>query len=422
MLSPSGRSVGLLAAAALSGLVVPVEVAGVLVAAVVAAFAVDALTVRHPPAVVRRLPAEVVRGAAVPFSVDVDHRPLTRVTVRQPQTGDVRFDPAEAPDRLDGHVVVTRRGSHRVGPAVTRLEGPLRLARWVHRHPDADQGPSADGTIRARVDLPGGRRIAAAVRQGPDRAAGRRRGPLGLGTDFETIRDYLPDDDIRRVNWAATERVGRPMVNTYREDAERDLWCLVDTGRLLASPVGDRTRLDAAVDAVAAVAATADVVGDRVGAVVFDRAVHQVIRPGRHSAAGLATAIDDVEPAIVDSDFAAAFAQVASAKRAMVVVFTDLLDGAAAAGLVDATPVLVRRHAVVVATIADPDLLEAVTSPPPDRRAVVTAGVAADLLAERRAVVDRLTGLGALVVTAPAPRLPGACVDAYLRLKARARL
>ena len=51
-----------------------------------------------------------------------------------------------------------------------------------------------------------------AVRTGRFRHEGRRsRGPLGLGTEFESVRDYLPDDDIRQVNWRATERLGRPM-------------------------------------------------------------------------------------------------------------------------------------------------------------------------------------------------------------------
>src|SRR5699024_6654537 len=157
------------------------------------------------------------------------------------------------------------------------------------------------------ADLPGARRIAAAVRQGRFRDPGRRRGPLGLGTDFETIRTYTPDDDIRRMNWLATERTGHPMVNQHREDTERDLWCLVDGGRLLAAPIGDRTRLDLAVDAVAAVAAVAEAVGDRIGAIVFDDEVRRVIAPRRAAAASLMRNLDDLEATMVDSDPLAAF-------------------------------------------------------------------------------------------------------------------
>ncbi|QXC61386.1 hypothetical protein KSP35_00575 [Aquihabitans sp. G128] len=212
------------------------------------------------------------------------------------------------------------------------------------------------------------------------------------------------------------------MVNQYREDTERDVWCLVDAGRLLSAPVGDRTRLDAALDALAAVAAVADVVGDRVGAVVFDREVTRVVRPRRASAAGLVRSLDDLEPLVVDSDYDAAFGRVGQAKRSLVVVFTDVLDGAASAPLLDALPVLCRRHAVVVAGVIDPDLVDAVTAEPTSTRDLHAASVAADLLAERDAVRARLTAAGAVVVDAPVDHLASICVAAYLRLKSRARL
>ena len=58
------------------------------------------------------------------------------------------------------------------------------------------------------------------------RSPGRRaRGPLGLGTELESVRDYLPDDDIRQVNWRATARLGRPMSNQYRIEQDRDVRC-----------------------------------------------------------------------------------------------------------------------------------------------------------------------------------------------------
>ena len=96
------------------------------------------------------------------------------------------------------------------------------------------------------------------------------RGPLGLGTDFESIREYTPDDDIRQLNWRATARMGRPMSNQYRVERDRDVVCLVDTGRLMAAPIGSRTMLDASLDAVTMLALAADELGDRCGAIAFD--------------------------------------------------------------------------------------------------------------------------------------------------------
>jgi uncharacterized protein (DUF58 family) len=150
--------------------------------------------------------------------------------------------------------------------------------------------------------------------------------------------------------------------------------------------------------------------------------VRRVVRPRRASAAGLVRSLDDLQPVPVDSDYDAAFGRVASAKRSLVVVFTDLLDATAAGPLLDAVPVLVRRHAVVVAGASDPDLVAAVTAPPATARDLHVAAVATELLDERDAVRARLTAAGALVVDAPVDQLASSCVAAYLRLKATARL
>ncbi len=414
-MSPTGRTAALLALVGLSALWLPIPLAVVLAALVVAAALGEAITLASAPQVERIVATELVRGAPVSYRAEVVPVAGRRVRVRQPQTGDLRLTVAEADGGLVTELVATRRGHHVLPPVVTRSLGPLGLARWVHR-----VGPALEVTVHA--DLPGARRLATAVRQGRFAEVGLRRGPLGLGTDFETVREYTPDDDVRRINWLAGERTGRPMVNQFREDTERELWCLVDTGRLLASPVGDRTRLDVALDAVAAVAAVADVEGDRTGAVAFADGVIEVVRPRRAGAAGLMRRLDLLEERVVDSDYDAAFSRVGGAKRALVVVFTDLYDRSAAAPLLDAVGILARRHAVMIATTGDPDLSEAVAGPLATRRDRARAVVAADLIAERDQVRASLAQAGAMVVEAPADALASACVAGYLRLKASARL
>ncbi|MDQ6854402.1 MAG: DUF58 domain-containing protein, partial [Actinomycetota bacterium] len=301
------------------------------------------------------------------------------------------------------------------GPA-TRVRGPLGLAAWYRR-----AGDPAD--VLVYPDMPAAWRLVLAVRQGRFRDPGRlTRGPLGLGTDFESIRDYVPDDDFRQVNWRATARLGRPMSNQYRVEQDRDVVCLLDVGRLMAAPLDDRTRLDATVDAATAVALVADEVGDRAGVIAFDNQVRRRLRPARGGGDAMVRAIFDLEPSTVDSDYELAFRAVGSGKRAFVLVLTDLLEEAAAQPLVDAMPVLARRHAVVVASVSDPDLEHMVRTRPAAPADVYGAAVALDVLDARARVAAQLRRGGADVVEASPELLPSACVGAYLRAKARARL
>ena len=409
------RAALLFGACALAALASP-AVALFAAVAVAAAFVVDAILSRTRPIVRRHLPGALARGVAASLTLDAEPVGAATLRLRQPLVPDVAVEPAEADGHLDARVRAGRRGRHTLPSPAARVRGPLGLAAWYRRGGEPDE-------VLVYPDLPAAWRLVLAVRQGRFRDPGRlTRGPLGLGTDFESIRDYLPDDDIRQVNWRATARMGRPMSNQYRVEQDRDVVCMLDVGRLMAAPLGDRTRLDATVDAATAVALVADEVGDRAGVIAFDDRVRRRLPPARGGGDAVVRAIFDVEPTMVDSDYELAFRAVGSGKRAFVLVLTDLLEEAAAQPLLDAMPVLARRHAVVVAGVTDPDLEQMVQTPPRAPADVYAAAVALDVLDARARVAARLRRAGADVVEARPDLLPSACVGAYLRAKARARM
>jgi uncharacterized protein (DUF58 family) len=109
-------------------------------------------------------------------------------------------------------------------------------------------------------------------------------------------------------------------------------------------------------------------------------------------------------------------------KRAFVLLFTDLLEETAARPLLDALPVIARRHAVAVAGVTDPDLDALVTREPERPVDVFRAAVALEVLEARARVASRIGRTGAVAIEAPPVSLAGACVRAYLRAKRRARL
>jgi uncharacterized protein (DUF58 family) len=409
--TPRPRVAVALGVVAATALVLPGPVVVAAALAVVAAAAVDALAVRRPPTIDRRAPKILARGVPAPLGISVEGGDAARV--RQPLPPDLALGRQEANGKLETTLVGRRRGRHLLPAPAVRLDGPLGLGGWYHR-------AGEDAEVLVYPDLPGARRLASAVRQGHFRQEGRTRGPLGLGTEFESVRSYLPDDDVRHINWRATQRLGRPMSNQYRVERDRDVICVVDCGRLMAAPLGDRTRLDAALDAAVAVAAVADELGDRCGAIAFDAEVRRWLAPRRRGSRALVRALFDAEPRAVDSDYERAFAVLGEAKRAFALVLTDLLDEAAARPLVAAVPVLRRRHLVAVASAADADLDRVLTREPVRPLDVYRSAVALDVVRARQQAAARLRHAGAEVVEAPPASLPAACVRAYLSAKARA--
>jgi uncharacterized protein (DUF58 family) len=414
-MSPAPRAALLLAGIAVLTALTSPAVGAIAALALAGAVGADALAVRRAPEVERQVPRHLARGVPAPLRIDARRDGPGSVRLRQPAPPALGLDPSEADDRLEATITPRRRGRHALGAVALRSEGPLRLGRWRH-------AAAGEQEVTVYPDVPAARRLALAVQQGRFRAAGRlTRGPLGLGTEFESIRDYEPDDDIRQVNWRATERLQRPMSNQFRVEQDREVMLLIDSGRLMASPLADRTRLDAAVDAAVAVALVADVLGDRAGTLAFDREVRRQLAPRRAGGHAVVRALLDLQPRAEEPDYELAFRSVEGAKRSLILIFSDLLDETAARPLADAVPVLARRHAVTVATVRDPDLDDVLATPPDSGHDVGAQAVALDVLDARARTAHMLRRTGAQIVEAPAATLAAACVTAYLRAKARGR-
>lgn len=424
-MSPTPRAATLAGIVAVLAFALPVPPVIWLAAlvAILGAAAADVWLASTPPAIERTAASAVVRGVASALTVVAKAPvrsgragPAVRYRVRQPAPPEVAIEPSESEDRLDATVVAGIRGRHVLPAVAVRATGPLGLGRR-----DFTVGGTAE--LLSFPDLPGARRMAEVRRRGtPDRGEGRVRATLGLGTEFEAVREYAPDDDVRRINWRATSRVGRPMTNQYRVERDREVLFVVDAGRLMAAPIGEATRLDIALDTLAAVAVAAEEAGDRIGGMVFSDSVQREVAPRRRGAEGLVLALADTEASDVDSDYGLAFHYAAAHKRALVLVLTDLLDDSAGRTLAEAVPALTRRHAVLIASATDPDIGRLLTTEPKRDIDVLSMSVALDVLAARGRAITAIRGAGAVVVDASPDRLPSTCVNAYLTLKRRARL
>ncbi len=112
--------------------------------------------------------------------------------------------------------------------------------------------------------------------------SGRHASKLrGRGLNFEELRNYLPGDDTRNIDWKVTARTREPYVRIYTEEKDRTVWLLVD--QRMSMFFGSRWKMKSVVAAEAAAVSAWRVLsqGDRVGAVIFDDMDLQVIPPHR---------------------------------------------------------------------------------------------------------------------------------------------
>ncbi len=371
----------------------------------------DSFFARNSPTGTRSLGA-LARGVATPLHVTIAAPNASKVLVRQPLPPDFASDtPTVARDSLATSLTPLRRGRHTLPAVSAQCDGPLRLGRWIHT-----VGKPVE--VDVYPDLPAAHRLARAVKRGEFRPTGQRqRGPLGLGTEFESVRDYRPDDDVRQINWRASARLGRAMSNNLRVEQDRDLLVAVDRGRLMGSPIGTVTRLDIALDSLCALVLSADELGDRSGLVTYDDRVHDLVRAARRCSSTIINRTFATDASTVDSDHALALRTFGSHRSSLLVIFTDFFDLNSAAGLLEALPLVTRRHEVIVALVDDTEIETALGALRPEVRQV-----AQHVRNTRDEAISAVRAAGAQVIHGRPEGLAHACVENYVAARSRPKI
>lgn len=316
-------------------------------------------------------------------------------------------------------VLPTRRGDHLFGDVAYRVRGPLGVAAVAGRAP-------VETRARVYPSLKGLRRLELAARFLEKSSGFRSLRREGGGNEFEKLREYLPDDDYRHVDWKATARRLRPVTRIFEAERNQVVMICIDTGRAMAAPVGDLTKLDQAVNAALLLSFAALRFDDQVGLLLFADEVQAFVPPrkGKAQFRRITRALTGAEAALrfVDYREPLRFLRARLRRRALMVFFTDLTDEAHARPLVEYARRLATRHLPLVVTLPDPAVRQATRRLPGTVEEAYVQVVASEILHEREALLRSLRAEGAQLVDAPPDRIGTAVVNRYIELKRARRI
>ncbi|MFI5891063.1 DUF58 domain-containing protein [Actinoplanes sp. NPDC051513] len=100
----------------------------------------------------------------------------------------------------------------------------------------------------------------------------------GAGIDFTDLRVYLPEDDVRHIDWNVTARVDEPHVRLYTEDRELTCWLVMDRSASMRFG-GHDGKESVAAELAISLGRLVSQGGNRVGAILFDNDAQQIIPP-----------------------------------------------------------------------------------------------------------------------------------------------
>jgi uncharacterized protein (DUF58 family) len=273
---------------------------------------------------------------------------------------------------------------------------------------------------------------AAWLRALPIQAARRREAGLrhvrhrGEGRLFEGLREWVPGDDTRFIDWKATARRGKPIARQYEDERRQQVLLVVDAGRLLTAEVEGTPRLESVIAAALQLAHAAVEHDDNVGLLVFADTIQRYAAParGRRALRAVLEGLAAAEGKLVESDYPAAFRCLAarSRKRALTVLFTDVIDRTASEALVAQTGTLRPRHLPLAVTLRDPGLEALAAVRPADPAQAFERAAAEELLGAREAALAEMRSRGVMVLDVLPAVASSALVERYHWLKRKGML
>jgi uncharacterized protein (DUF58 family) len=251
----------------------------------------------------------------------------------------------------------------------------------------------------------------------------RRLRYRGRGGEFDALREWTPDDEFRAINWKASARRAKLMVEQYDIERSQTVMLALDAGRLMTPRLGEQRKFDYAITAALSVASIAALVDDKVGLLAFASDILEHIPPRSGSAhtAGMTHRVYDLQPRFEEADYSRAFTYLRrrQPKRSLVIFFTDMFDPVASAATLVNLALLTPRHLAVCVLMNDEAVQRALAAEPHDAAAAYAASVAATLQMERARAAAILTQRGIMVIDVPAKDLTVSLINTYVEIKSR---
>ena len=329
--------------------------------------------------------------------------------------------PAFGVHRLAFSATGMARGRVPLGPVGASVTSRLGLVSERFAFPMIDETfvtPSLSGVRKFRL---------LAIQHRLDAVGVRALRSKGEGQGFAGLKEYVLGDDPRHIDWKATARKARIITREFTIERAQSVLTLIDAGRGMTQLSGSYSRFEHALSSALVLTDIAANAGDRVGTLVFDDEVRAGV-PAQRSRGALRAVRDALVPVVAttrEPDYAAAFRFLTAhqRKRALIVLFTDVIDVRASQALLAHVARSAARHLVVVVALRNDAIFSAaVPRAPADTLMMYEHASAEELILARDDALERMRRAGVVVLDVSPKVMTASVINRYLELKSRGTL
>lgn len=246
---------------------------------------------------------------------------------------------------------------------------------------------------------------------------------IGHTMEFEQIKEYVPGDDIRTVNWKATSKRNQLMVNQFQDERSQNVYMAIDKGRVMKMPFNGLSLLDYAINSTLVLANIILKKGDKAGMFTFSKKVENRVAAEKRSSQmqKVLESLYNVQTNFFESDFGRLYADIKKniTQRSLILLYTNFetLDG-----LKRQLPYLkgiAKNHLLVVVFFENTELEELIHKNAGNVQEIYDQVIAEKFAFEKRLIVQELRKYGIYSVLTTPDNLTIDSINKYLEIKAR---
>ncbi|MEO0570103.1 MAG: DUF58 domain-containing protein [Bacteroidota bacterium] len=249
---------------------------------------------------------------------------------------------------------------------------------------------------------------------------------IGHTQEFEQIKEYVPGDDFRTINWKATAKKSHLMVNQYQDEKSQPIFSLIDIGRVMKMPFNGLKLVDYAINSTLAFSNVALKRNDKTGMLTFSKKVENFV-PAMQKITHLNTILEmlyNINTDFSESDFGFLYAYLRKkmAHRSLLLLYTNFEHITALRRQLPYLLAMAKQHVLVVIFFENTELEQLVSMKAEDLQSIYHKTIAEKFLLEKRLMQKELNNYGIQTILTKPEHLTINTINKYLEIKARGLL
>ncbi len=325
--------------------------------------------------------------------------------------------PPQSSKELNYELRPVTRGEYHFGVLNVYASGPLDMVKRRYREAEAEMVPCYPAYIQMRTY----QLMAISNRLSELGVKPIRR--LGHTTEFEQIKEYVRGDDYRTINWKATARARKLMVNQYTDERSQHVYCLIDKSRVMKMPFEGMSLLDHAINASLVISNIALYKKDKAGLITFSESVDAIV-PADHRT----TQMFKIQEVLYNqqSRFLEAayerlyvFVKRKLTHRSLLILFTNFESLTALRRQLPFLQQIARQHLLMVIFFENTELSSLLSTTPKNTEEIYIKTIGEHFAFEKKQIVHELKRHGIISILTPPQNLTVNTLNKYLELKSR---